>query len=69
MTISRTPGRSAREVERFLCRIAPDPLRRDALGDAAAERSAPHPEYAFCWHCRKPLHARADTCPFCGERQ
>ncbi len=21
----------------------------------------------FCWHCRKPLHARADRCPFCGE--
>ena len=23
----------------------------------------------FCWHCRKPLHARSDHCPFCGERQ
>jgi eukaryotic-like serine/threonine-protein kinase len=23
----------------------------------------------FCWHCRKPLHARSDTCPFCGEKQ
>jgi hypothetical protein len=23
----------------------------------------------FCWHCRKPLHARADRCPFCGEAQ
>jgi len=23
----------------------------------------------FCWHCRKPLHARSDRCPFCGERQ
>jgi len=27
------------------------------------------PKRGFCWHCRKPLHARADTCPFCGERQ
>lgn len=27
------------------------------------------PKKAFCWHCRKPLHARSDTCPFCGERQ
>lgn len=27
------------------------------------------PRASFCWHCRKPLHARADTCPFCGERQ
>jgi serine/threonine protein kinase len=23
----------------------------------------------FCWHCRKPLHARSDRCPFCGEGQ
>src|SRR5262249_18137027 len=23
----------------------------------------------FCWQCRKPLHARADRCPFCGETQ
>ena len=27
------------------------------------------PKKGFCWHCRKPLHARADTCPFCGEKQ
>jgi eukaryotic-like serine/threonine-protein kinase len=30
-------------------------------------REAPRPR--FCWHCRKPLHARADPCPFCGEKQ
>jgi serine/threonine-protein kinase len=23
----------------------------------------------FCWHCRKPLHARSPTCAFCGEAQ
>jgi serine/threonine protein kinase len=23
----------------------------------------------FCWQCRKPLHARTDRCPFCGETQ
>jgi eukaryotic-like serine/threonine-protein kinase len=23
----------------------------------------------FCWQCRKPLHARNDRCPFCGEAQ
>jgi serine/threonine-protein kinase len=23
----------------------------------------------FCWQCRKPLHARSDRCPFCGESQ
>ena len=45
----------------------------DALA-AAAEiqsrlkaREAPAPR--FCWHCRKPLHARSDRCPFCGESQ
>jgi eukaryotic-like serine/threonine-protein kinase len=27
------------------------------------------PQARFCWHCRKPLHARADRCPFCGETQ
>jgi eukaryotic-like serine/threonine-protein kinase len=30
-------------------------------------REAPLPR--FCWHCRKPLHARSDLCPFCGEAQ
>jgi serine/threonine-protein kinase len=30
-------------------------------------REAPQPR--FCWHCRKPLHARSDRCPFCGEAQ
>jgi serine/threonine-protein kinase len=30
-------------------------------------REAPQPR--FCWHCRKPLHARTDRCPFCGENQ
>jgi serine/threonine-protein kinase len=29
----------------------------------------PTPPPRFCWHCRKPLHARADRCPFCGEAQ
>jgi serine/threonine-protein kinase len=27
------------------------------------------PKKGFCWHCRKPLHARSDSCPFCGEKQ
>ena len=32
-----------------------------------ARDDAPSPR--FCWHCSKPLHARADKCPFCGEAQ
>jgi serine/threonine-protein kinase len=27
------------------------------------------PQARFCWQCRKPLHARADRCPFCNEVQ
>lgn len=30
-------------------------------------REAPQPR--FCWHCRKPLQARTDKCPFCNEAQ
>jgi serine/threonine-protein kinase len=30
-------------------------------------RETPQPR--FCWHCRKPLHARSDKCPFCNESQ
>jgi serine/threonine-protein kinase len=30
-------------------------------------RETPVPR--FCWHCRKPLHARSARCPFCGEEQ
>ena len=27
------------------------------------------PPARFCWQCHKPLHARTDRCPFCGESQ
>ena len=30
-------------------------------------RAREAPQARFCWHCRKPLHARSDRCPFCGE--
>jgi serine/threonine-protein kinase len=55
-------------------RVTPRPP--PAMTDAAAAddiqsrlraREAPQPR--FCWHCRKPLHARSDRCPFCGEAQ
>jgi serine/threonine-protein kinase len=32
-------------------------------------RAREAPQARFCWHCRKPLHARTDRCPFCGEKQ
>jgi serine/threonine protein kinase len=27
------------------------------------------PQARLCWHCNKPLHARSNRCPFCGENQ
>jgi serine/threonine protein kinase len=32
-------------------------------------RARETPKKGFCWNCRKPLHARASACPFCGESQ
>jgi serine/threonine-protein kinase len=32
-------------------------------------RARETPSARFCWHCRKPLHARTDRCPFCNEKQ
>jgi serine/threonine protein kinase len=53
----------------------PRPPVVDASSEGAAQeiharlkaRETPQPR--FCWHCRKPLHARTDRCPFCGESQ
>jgi len=52
----------------------PTPAPVDVGADEAQEiqarlkaRETPQPK--FCWHCRKPLHARSDRCPFCGEAQ
>ena len=42
--------------------------RRAEHPDAGCAR-AKRPAARFCWHCRKPLHARTDRCPFCGETQ
>jgi eukaryotic-like serine/threonine-protein kinase len=58
-------------------RRLPRPVAVAADGGASLEaediqtrlkaRESPQPR--FCWHCRKPLHARSDRCPFCGETQ
>ena len=38
-------------------------------GIRARLRSRTTPSAGFCWQCHKPLHAKADLCPFCGETQ
>ena len=43
--------------------------RDDAGGIQTRLRARQAPPARFCWHCRKPLHARTDRCPFCSETQ
>jgi serine/threonine-protein kinase len=45
------------------------PARDDSPGFQARVRARDTPAARFCWQCRKPLHARTDRCPFCGESQ
>jgi eukaryotic-like serine/threonine-protein kinase len=47
-----------------------EPAGRDdphSIQTRVRARETPTPR--FCWQCRKPLHARTDRCPFCGETQ
>jgi serine/threonine-protein kinase len=51
-------------------RAGPLPLPDQHAAEIQARlRARETPQAKFCWHCRKPLHARADKCPFCGEAQ
>ncbi len=48
---------------------SPRSPREDAQSIQNRLRAREAPAARFCWHCRKPLHARTDRCPFCGEMQ
>jgi serine/threonine-protein kinase len=50
----RDPGRAARD---------------EPAAIQSRLRAREGPAARFCWQCRKPLHARTDRCPFCGETQ
>ena len=56
-------------------RRAPSAARANNLTSEDIEDIRPRlraretPQPRFCWHCRKPLHARSARCPFCGEAQ
>ena len=43
--------------------------RDDVQSIQSRLRARDAPAARFCWHCRKPLHARTDRCPFCNEKQ
>jgi serine/threonine-protein kinase len=45
------------------------PRNGEAQGIHSRLRARESPPARFCWQCRKPLHARSDKCPFCGEKQ
>jgi len=75
--------RAADVLEDLLAARVPAPARRpaaavsreqarardDAQGIQSRLRAREAPVGRFCWQCRKPLHARTDRCPFCGETQ
>ena len=64
---ARTRRRDARRAIRHR---AGRPRRRRASQDIQSRLKAREtPQPRFCWHCRKPFHARTDRCPFCGETQ
>jgi serine/threonine protein kinase len=70
-------------LDDVLAARAAKPRRTPRAGEAAAPASVVDdthdiqsrlkaretPQPRFCWHCRKPLHARSHRCPFCGEQQ
>src|SRR3954471_11215756 len=62
---ARTPAAARRTVPKEAIRITRD----DAQGIPSRLRARETPPGRFCWQCRKPLHARSDRCPFCGETQ
>lgn len=57
----------ARRAPRGGARVGRSTSLDDESSSRPPARGTPHPR--FCWHCRKPLHARTDRCPFCGEDQ
>jgi serine/threonine-protein kinase len=63
---SSGPRRAPRVPGPFSDAEMPGSLAEDIQVRLKARES---PQPRFCWHCRKPLHARSDRCPFCGEAQ
>jgi eukaryotic-like serine/threonine-protein kinase len=65
---SASGGASAEESATSGKSRSRDGQARAGSGQAARQGSA-QGSPRFCWQCRKPLHARTDRCPFCGESQ
>ena len=61
----KTGGRRAGQGDRLTVGTASE--QAQDIQTRLRARETPQPR--FCWHCRKPLHARTARCPFCGEAQ
>ena len=61
-------GRARRRTDRASGRGA-GAGAEPAPAQAAWPKPRESPQPRFCWNCNKPLHARTDRCPFCGEAQ
>ena len=68
-------ARGGRQTPRTIPRQTPTPVPVAASSSEDVHdihtrlRARETPQPRFCWHCRKPLHARSARCPFCGEAQ
>jgi putative heme-binding domain-containing protein len=63
----KTPSTIARQTPRTPPLAASSSEDVQDIHTRLRARETPQPR--FCWHCRKPLHARSARCPFCGEAQ
>jgi serine/threonine-protein kinase len=62
-------GAGVRRPGREIPNEPPAGLAEDVQEIHSRLKARETPQPRFCWHCRKPLHARSDRCPFCGEAQ
>jgi eukaryotic-like serine/threonine-protein kinase len=67
--LAARPPKSASRTPQPAPRDEPRAARDAAQAVQTRPRAREAPAARFCWHCRKPLHARTDRCPFCGETQ
>jgi serine/threonine-protein kinase len=63
----KTPSTIARQTPKTPSLAASSSEDVQEIHTRLRARETPQPR--FCWHCRKPLHARSARCPFCGEAQ
>jgi len=64
---AREPAAARASVRRAQSAVAGSTENVADIQSRLKARETPQPR--FCWHCRKPLHARTDKCPFCNEAQ